>query len=105
MAHRILRIGSAPRFVCALTSTTRAAQDDAVRPLSEVLATGDAVVAAYADKTKAQNGILDVTKAPYSADPTGNIDSTAAIQKAMKDARDARLVTYLPAGTYRVPKT
>jgi hypothetical protein len=35
-----------------------------------------------------QLGLLDVTKTPYSADPTGDVDSTAAIQRAVNDARD-----------------
>src|SRR5688572_758986 len=80
-------------------------QDKPVRQRSEVDAIGRRVVERYADEPSAQNGILDVTKAPYLADPTGRKDSTKAIEQAMKDARDARLVTYLPSGTYRVSET
>jgi len=83
----------------------RAGQDDPIRRRSAVEAVGRWVVDHYSDKPSAADGILDVTKAPYSADPTGKSDSTRAIQQAMKDARDARLVTYLPGGTYRVSDT
>jgi len=83
----------------------RAGQDDPVRRRSAVEAVGRWVVDHYSDKPSAADGILDVTKAPYSADPTGKRDSTRAIQQAMKDARDARLITFLPGGTYRVSDT
>jgi hypothetical protein len=86
----------------ALRSTD---QDAPIRPQSAVEASGHRVLDHYADKQAAQYGILDVTHAPYSADPTGKNDSTPALQQAMKDARDARLITYLPGGTYRVSDT
>jgi hypothetical protein len=47
-------------------------------------------------------GILDVTQKPYGADPSGKTDSTRAIQRAVDDARDQRLVVFFPAGDYRV---
>ena len=47
-----------------------------------------------------QFGLLDVTKAPYSADPTGEVDATAAIQRAVNDARDHGLVCFFPEGIY-----
>jgi len=46
-------------------------------------------------------GLLDVTKPPYHADPTGQQDATAALQQAVNDARDHWLACYLPSGTYR----
>ena len=47
--------------------------------------------------------LLDVTSPPYSADPTGATDSTAAIQAAIDHAGDAGGgIVFLPAGTYRV---
>jgi hypothetical protein len=52
-----------------------------------------------------QLGLLDVTKAPYSADPTGKADSTAAIQRAVNDARDNWLVCFFPEGTYLISDT
>jgi hypothetical protein len=52
-----------------------------------------------------QIGLLDVTKAPYSADPTGRVDSTAAIQRAVNDARDHGLVCFFPEGIYLISDT
>jgi hypothetical protein len=52
-----------------------------------------------------QIGCLDVTEAPYAADPTGTDDSTAAIQRAVDDARDQGLVCFFPAGTYLISDT
>ena len=83
----------------------RAGQDAPIRRSGAVEAVGRWVVDHYDDKSSAQYGILDVTQAPYSADRTGKRDATRAIQQAMKDARDARLITFLPGGTYRVSDT
>jgi len=47
--------------------------------------------------------LTDVTQPPYSADPLGKEDATAAIQSALDAAAAAGGgVVYLPAGTYRV---
>src|SRR5688572_12997290 len=46
---------------------------------------------------------VDVTAAPYNADPTGVVDSTAAIQQAIDDVGVAGGgVVLLPAGTFRI---
>ncbi len=50
-------------------------------------------------------GLLDVTKGPYFADPTGGQDSTDAIQRAVNDARDNWLVCFFPEGTYLISDT
>ncbi|MCZ7649487.1 MAG: hypothetical protein M5U26_30220 [Planctomycetota bacterium] len=50
-----------------------------------------------------RNVLIDVTKAPYNADPTGQADAQPAIQKAINEAKPNEVV-YLPAGTYRVNK-
>lgn len=50
-------------------------------------------------------GFLDVTSPPFGADPTGQRDSTRAIQAAINRARDAQLVCFFPPGTYRVSDT
>ncbi|MEX0325287.1 MAG: glycosyl hydrolase family 28-related protein, partial [Puniceicoccaceae bacterium] len=45
---------------------------------------------------------------PYSADPTGVVDATAAIQSAMNDHDGdilTRTILYFPAGTYRLTDT
>jgi hypothetical protein len=73
-------------------------QIDPIRTESEVWETGRAAVARYAGKHLASLGYLDVTLPPYEADPTGKIDSTASIQQAINDARDAQLVCLLPPG-------
>jgi hypothetical protein len=52
-----------------------------------------------------QLGLLDVTQAPYRADPSGVTDSTHAIQRAVDDARDCALVCFFPEGTYLVSDT
>jgi len=47
--------------------------------------------------------VIDVTAPPYSADPTGVTEATAAIQAAVDAAAQAGGgVVFLPAGTYRV---
>jgi hypothetical protein len=80
-------------------------QDKATRTRTEVESVARRVLEAYADKKLAGYGILDVTKAPHNARGDGTTDNTAALQKAVKDARDTRLVTYLPAGVYLVRDT
>jgi hypothetical protein len=50
-------------------------------------------------------GYLDVTGAPYHADPKGTQDSTSAIQQAIEDAYDQQLVTFFPEGEYLVSDT
>lgn len=52
-----------------------------------------------------QLGLLDVTKPPYAADPTGRVDSTAALQRAVNDARDHGLVCFFREGTYLISDT
>lgn len=52
-----------------------------------------------------ETGCLDVTKAPYFADPSGKKDSTTAIQRAANDARDYQYVCFFPSGTYLVSET
>jgi hypothetical protein len=75
------------------------------RPIEEVLARAERIAREYSDRSLWEFGILDVTKAPYGADPSGQRDSTAAIQQAVRDARDARMVAYFPCGTYLVSQT
>ncbi|MCX7015433.1 MAG: glycosyl hydrolase family 28-related protein, partial [Candidatus Sumerlaeota bacterium] len=52
-----------------------------------------------------QAGCLNVTKAPYNADPTGARDSTEAIQRAVDDAREFQYVCFFPSGTYLISDT
>jgi hypothetical protein len=83
-----------------------AAQDEVVwRTRDEVFARAEQILAACGNPVLADLGVLDVTAAPYKADPTGRRDSTAAIQQAVEDARDARMVCYFPPGDYLVSDT
>ena len=50
-------------------------------------------------------GFLDVTAPPFGADPTGQRDSTAALQAAVDFGRRAYLVVGIPPGTYSVNNT
>jgi hypothetical protein len=54
-------------------------------------------------------GYLDVTWYDewegHSVDPTGNKDSTIALQKAIDDGYDYQLAVFFPAGTYTVSDT
>lgn len=75
------------------------------RTRAEVDSIGQRVLGEYGDSALAAIGILDVTKPPYNADATGETDVTDILQQAILDARDARLVCFLPVGTYRVSDT
>jgi hypothetical protein len=43
---------------------------------------------------------VDVTKAPYNADPSGATDNTAKIQTALNEQSPLGVALYFPAGTY-----
>jgi hypothetical protein len=59
-----------------------------------------------AEQPLAARGFLDVTRPPFSADPTGKTDATAAIQAAVVAAREQYLVVLLPKGSeFLVSKT
>ncbi len=53
----------------------------------------------------ADMGLLDVTAAPFEADPSGRRDSTRALQEAVDFARDNQMAAFFPPGTYRVSDT
>lgn len=57
------------------------------------------------DQTTPALGLVDVTKKPFHADPTGKTDATQALQAAINFARDHQMVCFFPAGTYRVSDT
>lgn len=76
-----------------------------VRKESAVTARADQIRTIARDKDRLALGILDVTRSPYGADPTGRSDATAILQRALDDARDTRSICYLPPGEYRVSDT
>ncbi len=57
---------------------------------------------AQASNYPARSNIVDITKAPYSADPTGVADATAIINQAFIDHNDSHTIIYFPEGTYRI---
>ena len=63
-----------------------------------------AIRAAYpaAYRSELDMGILNVTRPPYNADPTGQIDSTTAIQTAVCDSRDSQVACFFPRGIYLI---
>jgi hypothetical protein len=51
------------------------------------------------------DGVLDVTKPPFSADNTGVHDATEALQSAIDFSRFNYLSLWMPAGEYKVTKS
>lgn len=51
------------------------------------------------------DGYVDANNVRHSVDPTGNKDSTVALQKAIDDAYDYQLAVFFPEGTYSVSDT
>ncbi len=48
---------------------------------------------------------INVTKAPFLADPTGKTDSTKALQSALDESRNSQKVCFFPVGTYLISDT
>jgi hypothetical protein len=92
-------------FGFAAVAANRPGQDQPVRNAKDLEAIEQMILQECGDKQEVSYGILDVTKSPYNADPTGNQDSTEALQQALNDARDARLITFVPSGRYLVSDT
>lgn len=99
-----IALGAAPASATSNADKT-SPQDAFSRKVSAVEATGREVRKHAGNRALLAAGLLDVTAAPYHADPSGKSDSTAAIQQALKDARDARLIAHFPAGRYLVSDT
>jgi hypothetical protein len=57
------------------------------------------------NKELASIGLVDVTAAPFLADPSGKKDSTKAIQAAINFARDQQMVCFFPSGVYAISDT
>lgn len=63
------------------------------------------VPAELGNQKYAARGYVDITAAPFNADPSGSADSTKAVQSAVDFARDNQMACYFPAGTYRISDT
>ena len=50
-------------------------------------------------------GVVDVTKPPFNADPSGERDSTDALQHAVDFAKRHYYIVYVPRGEYMITKT
>jgi hypothetical protein len=75
-------------------------------PASQGVSIDDvAALSAMPDQGLLDQGFLDVSAAPFSADPTGVRDSTQTIREAVYFARHHRLAAYFPVGEYRVSDT
>jgi hypothetical protein len=98
--------------LAGLAGMAVAAREAGAAAMARDAATAQAARAAVAGATDRQPVVLtaagatpdwiNVTAAPYGADPTGASDSTAAIQSAIAAAPAASGVVYLPAGSYRI---
>lgn len=63
------------------------------------------VPSAMGNQVLAAMGFVDVTAAPFNADPSGKNDSTKAIQSAVDFSRDHQMACFFPPGTYRISDT
>jgi len=50
-------------------------------------------------------GLVDVTVAPFHADPSGQTDATKSIRKGMEEARNRKCAVFFPPGVYSVSDT
>lgn len=78
----------------------------ATSPASQGICIDDlAAVESMSAQHLLDEGLVDVTQAPFSADPTGARDATEAIRAAVFFARHHRLAAYFPVGEYVVSDT
>ncbi|MFA7368866.1 MAG: glycosyl hydrolase family 28-related protein [Kiritimatiellales bacterium] len=64
-----------------------------------------AALNAMPEQTLLRTGFIDVTKPPFSADPSGARDATKAIADAVFFGRHHKLAVWFPLGTYTVSDT
>jgi hypothetical protein len=64
-----------------------------------------AVPPELANRELAEMGLVDVTAAPFQADPSGERDSTAVLQQAIDFAMSRQMALHFPAGRYRISDT
>src|SRR5689334_766966 len=97
-------------LVCLLVGVPLDAQQEKIfgrtarRPGSTILPEdrlGDWKLAGVPGGIPKRTTLIDVTKPPFNADPTGAADAQPAIAQAIAKAAENEVV-YLPAGTYRM---
>lgn len=94
---------SAPRLLLTLEDGFEVDMTPLPSKLNEQ---GDAVRSRYGSPWELNNlGIIDVTKQPYNATGSDATDDLLAIQRAVNDAQRARLIVYIPAGTFTISDT
>jgi len=74
-----------------------------IQPVGQVAAAGSIGLAADAGHVHpgfSWLNVLNVARTPYTADPTGVLDSYATIQQALNDASPKGKVVWLPEGTF-----
>lgn len=59
----------------------------------------------FGDQALAARGLIDVTAAPFDADPSGERDSSEAIQAAVTFGREHKLALWFPLGSYLVTRS
>ncbi len=62
-------------------------------------------LAALGNRELAERGLIDVTAAPFHADPGGERDSSDAVQNAVSFGREHKMAVFFPAGTYVITRT
>ncbi|MFA6173374.1 MAG: glycosyl hydrolase family 28-related protein [Kiritimatiellales bacterium] len=105
--HRIIFL---PALLLVLAGTMPAAGTAASAPFRTDDPLGiniDDVAAlnAMPEQTLLRTGFIDVTKPPFSADPSGARDSTKAVADAVFFGRHHKLAVWFPLGTYTVSDT
>jgi len=96
----MLRLISAPFLLRLCVAVVASA------PATQELMAAELVAAQAAERMSLLPlGLVDVTAEPFFADPTGQADATAAIRRAMEQARRRRAAVFFPPGIYLVSDT
>lgn len=90
----------------AISTLTRGHLPALLAPVPDLSGTESPYLGGSHSQRLTSLGYLDTTQPPFSADPTGAADATAALQAAIEWARRHYLAVWLPAGaSFRVTDT